>query len=154
MFAPHIETISYKKKFDCYMVVSIRPATSMQDYSTTGVEETMTDSTQGKITVAPDVLVTIARMSALSVPGVSRMAQVSGGVNRFFKRGINDGVRIEVEDNTVVASLYLVLKPDVNMREVSRNAQAQVTRALQEMVGMDVGDVEIHIEDIDYEEEA
>jgi uncharacterized alkaline shock family protein YloU len=27
-----------------------------------------------------------------------------------------------------------------------------VTRALQEMVGMEVGDVEIHIEDIDYEE--
>jgi uncharacterized alkaline shock family protein YloU len=114
----------------------------------------MSDSTQGKITVAPDVLVTIARMAALSVPGVSRMAQVTGGVNRLFKRGFNEGVRIEVEDNTVVASLYLILKPDVNIREVSRNAQAQVTRALQEMVGMDVGDVEIHIEDIDYEEEA
>jgi uncharacterized alkaline shock family protein YloU len=114
----------------------------------------MTETNQGKITVAPDVLVTIARMAVLSVPGVSRMAQVTGGVNRLFRRGISDGVRIEVEDNTVVASLYLILKPDVNIREVSRNAQAQVTRALQEMVGMDVGDVEIHIEDIDYEEEA
>ena len=112
----------------------------------------MTDSNQGKITVAPDVLVTIARMAALSVPGVSRMAQVTGGVNRLFKRGTNDGVRIEVEDNTIVASLYLILKKDVNIREVSRNVQGQVARALQEMVGMDVGDIEIHIEDIDYEE--
>ena len=50
---------------------------------------------QGKTTVAPDVLVTIARYSALSVTGVSRMAQVPGGVNRLFKRGIGDGVRIE-----------------------------------------------------------
>ena len=114
----------------------------------------MTEMSQGKITIAPDVLVTIARMAVLSVPGVSRMAQVTGGVNRLFKRGISDGVRIEVQDNTIVARLYLTLKPDVNVREVSRNAQAQVTRALQEMVGMDVGDVEIHIEDIDYEEEA
>jgi uncharacterized alkaline shock family protein YloU len=80
------------------------------------------------------------------------MAQVTGGVNRLFKRGTNDGVRIEVEDNTVVASLYLILKKDVNIREVSRNVQQQVARALQEMVGMEVGDVEIHIEDIDYEE--
>lgn len=112
----------------------------------------MSDSSAGKTTVAPDVLVTIARMSALSVPGVSRMAQVTGGVNRLFKRGTNDGVRIEVEDNTIVASLYLVLKKDVNIREVSRNVQSQVARALQEMVGMDVGDIEIHIEDIDYEE--
>ena len=108
----------------------------------------------GKTTVAPDVLVTIAKMSALSVPGVSRMANVSGGVNRLFKRGIHDGVRIEVEDNVVVASMYLVLKQDVNIREVSRNVQAQVTRAIQEMIGMEVGSVDIHIEDIDYEEEA
>jgi len=112
----------------------------------------MSDSNPGTTTVAPDVLVTIARMAALSVTGVSRMAQVTGGVNRLFKRGTNDGVRIEVEDNTIVASLYLILKKDVNIREVSRNTQQQVARALQEMVGMDVGEVEIHIEDIDYEE--
>jgi len=108
----------------------------------------------GKTTVAPDVLITIAKMSALSVPGVSRMANVSGGVNRLFKRGVHDGIRIEVEDNIVVASLYLVLKQDVNIREVSRNVQTHVARAIQEMIGMDVGSIDIHIEDIDYEEEA
>ena len=105
-----------------------------------------------KTTIAPDVLITIARLSALSVPGVSRMAQVTGGVNRLFKRGVHDGVRIEVRDNLIAADLYLILRKDVNIREVSRNVQGQVARALQEMVGMDVGKVEIHIEDIDYEE--
>jgi len=115
----------------------------------------MTDLYQpGKTTVSPDVLVTIARLSALSVPGVSRMAQVPGGVNRLFKRGIGDGVRIEVEDNIVVANLYLILKQHVNIREVSRNVQHQVARALQEMVGMEIGEIEIHIEDIDEDEEA
>jgi uncharacterized alkaline shock family protein YloU len=109
---------------------------------------------QGKTTVSPDVLVTIARLSALSVQGVSRMAQVPGGVNRLFKRGIGDGVRIEVNDNTVFANLYLILRPQVNIREVSRNVQQQVARALQEMVGMDIGGIEIHIEDIDQGEEA
>ena len=113
----------------------------------------MSDSTSPtKTTIAPDVLVTIARLSALSVPGVSRMAQVTGGVNRLFKRGIHDGVRIEVKDNVLAADLYLILKKDVNIREVSRNVQFQVARALQEMVGMDIGKVAIHIEDIDYEE--
>lgn len=109
--------------------------------------------TQGKTTVAPDVLVTIARLSALSVPGVSRMANVTGGVNKLFKRGVHDGVRMEVKDNTVFANLYLILKKDVNIREVSREVQSQVARALQEMVSMDIGEIEIHIEDIDYEEQ-
>ena len=113
----------------------------------------MSDSyQQGKTTVAPDVLITIARLSALRVPGVSRMAQVTGGVNRLFKRGAHEGVRIQVEDNTVFANLYLILKKDVNIREVSRNVQYQVARALQEMVGMEIGAIKIHIDDIDYAE--
>jgi uncharacterized alkaline shock family protein YloU len=48
--------------------------------------------------------------------------------------------------------LHLVLQQDVNIREVSRNVQQNVARAIQEMVGMDVGYVNIHIEDIDYED--
>ena len=110
------------------------------------------DNEKGKTTVSPDVLVTIARLSALSVPGVSRFASISGGVNRLVQRGAGDGVRIETEENTVFADLHLVLKQDVNIREVSRNVQHQVARAIQEMVGMDVGHVNIHIEDIDYED--
>jgi len=113
---------------------------------------TGSDRPPGKTTVSPDVLISIARLSALGVPGVSRMAPISGGVNRLFRKGANEGVRIEVEDDTVYADIYLVLKQDVNIREVSRNVQQQVTRAVQEMVGMDVGHVDIHIEDIDYEE--
>jgi uncharacterized alkaline shock family protein YloU len=114
-------------------------------------DELMED-TQGKTTVSPEVLMTIARLSALSVPGVSRLAPISGGVNRLFKRGASDGVRIETEENAVYVDLHVVLQQDVNIREVSRNVQQNVARAMQEMVGMDVGCVNIHIEDIDYNE--
>jgi uncharacterized alkaline shock family protein YloU len=110
------------------------------------------NDTPGKTTVSPDVLVTIARLSTLVVPGVSRMAPIPGGVNRLFRRGSGDGVRIETEENTVFADLYVTLKRDVNIREVSRNIQKQVARAIQEMVGMEIGHVNIHIEDIDYED--
>jgi uncharacterized alkaline shock family protein YloU len=106
----------------------------------------------GKTTVSPDVLISIAKLSAMGVQGVSRMAPISGGVNRLFRKGANEGIRIEVEEDTVFADIYLVLKENVNIREVSRNVQQQVARAIQEMVGMDVGHVDIHIEDIDYEE--
>jgi uncharacterized alkaline shock family protein YloU len=108
----------------------------------------------GKTTIAPDVLVTIARLTALSVPGVSRLANVPGGVNSLFKRGTNEGVRIVVENNTVYADLFVILVRDVNVRDVSKALQAQVSRAISEMVGMEVGKVNIHIEDIDYNPES
>jgi uncharacterized alkaline shock family protein YloU len=108
----------------------------------------------GKTTLSPEVLVTITRMSALSVPGVSRLTPIPARVDRLFKRGAADGVELKVEDDLVYLDLFLALKPDVNVREVSRNVQHQVARAIEEMVGMDIGHVNIHIEDIDYEEEA
>lgn len=110
------------------------------------------DRPPGKTTVSPDVLISIAKLSALSVTGVSHMAAIPGGVNRLFRKGANEGVRIEVKDDTVFADIYLILKEDVNIREVSRNVQNQVARAIQEMVGMEIGRVDIHIEDIEYEE--
>lgn len=112
----------------------------------------MSDETQalGKTTVSPAVIVAIARMAALSVPGVSGMAQVNEGV-RLFKRPDDEGVRITIQDNTVSGDIHLVLKEDVNIREVGRNVQMQVARAIQEMVGMTVGQINIHVEDINYE---
>lgn len=111
----------------------------------------MTENTQGKTTVSPEVLTAIATLAALEVPGVSRLAPVSGGVNRLFRRGVSDGIRIEVKDNTVYADIFLILKDGVNIREVSRNVQANIARSVQEMVGMDIGEINVHIEDIDFE---
>ena len=105
----------------------------------------------GKTTVAPEVLITIARMAALSVPGVSAMAPVSGGVDRFFRRGVNEGLRISVHENVVVGDIFVIVKNGVNIREVGRNVQQQVARAIQEMVGMDVVQLDVHIENIEYE---
>ena len=105
----------------------------------------------GKTTIAPDVLLTIARLTVLSVPGVNRLSPIPGGVNRLFTRGAGEGLRIAVENNTVYVDVYVILNNDVNIREVSRSLQQQVARAINEMVGMEVGRVNIHIEDIHYE---
>ena len=107
----------------------------------------------GKTTVAPDVLINIASLTALSIDGVSRMSANPSGVNRLLQRGeFGDGVRVLIEDNSVFADIHVILKNDVNIRQVSRNVQQEVARAISEMVGMDVGKINIHIEDIDYQE--
>lgn len=114
----------------------------------------MTDyRSAGKTTLTPDVLLTIARQSALQVEGVNHMAPIKGGVNNLKGRGHN-GVRMIVEDSNVIVDLYLVLNQNINIREVSRNVQQSVARAIAEMTGLDVGMVNIHIEDIHYKTEA
>ncbi len=114
----------------------------------------MTDTIRppGKTTIAPEVLVTIARLTALSVQGVSRLATIPSEVERFFNRSVSEGIKITVENDRVYVDLYVILKKDMNVREVSHAIQNQVSRAISEMVGMEVGKVNIHIEDIDYSE--
>jgi uncharacterized alkaline shock family protein YloU len=104
----------------------------------------------GKTTLTPDVLLTIARMAALEVEGVRRMASVRGNL---LERGF-EGVRVTVEDANVFVDLFLVLEQDINFRDVSREVQHSVTRAITETTGLQVGHVNIHIEDIEYEPEA
>ncbi len=104
----------------------------------------------GKTTVSPEVLTTIARMAALSVPGVKDLARAPGAVRGLFRRRVDDGVRMLIEDGLLSGDIYLVLQGSVNIREVGREVQNQVARAIQEMVGTPVARIDVHIEDIDY----
>jgi len=57
-------------------------------------------------------------------------------------------VRVEVVDDRVYVEIYVMTDPDVNMLSVGRKIRAEVTRALEDMVGVDVQAVDVHIEDV------
>lgn len=105
---------------------------------------------RGKTTIAPDVLVTIARLSTLSVPGVARMSPAPVAVDRLFQRAAQDGVRIEVRQMAVIVDLHVIIRHDASVREVCREVQTTVARAIQEMVGMHVLAVNVHVEDVSF----
>jgi uncharacterized alkaline shock family protein YloU len=105
---------------------------------------------QGTTTIAPTVLITVTRLSVLGVTGVAGFAPVPGGVNRLFRRGINEGIRVEVTDSTVALELYLTLLPDTNVLDVAHRVRREVARAIQETVGMQISRIDVHIEDVDY----
>jgi len=104
----------------------------------------------GKTTIAPDVLLAVARLTTLNVPGVRRMGNVPVQAKNLITRSAAEGVHLNIKDEVVSADLYVILDHDVNIRDVSRQIQRNVARAVSEMVGMQIGRVNIHIEDIDY----
>ena len=98
----------------------------------------------GKITIAPEVLETTTRLTTLAVPGVARLISPPG-MQRLLR---HDGVKIEVTGNSVRVKLYVVTEPRVNMLSVGRQIQAEVTRAIQDMIGMEVESVDVYVEDV------
>ncbi|HIE56737.1 MAG TPA: Asp23/Gls24 family envelope stress response protein [Anaerolineales bacterium] len=113
-------------------------------------QTTTTNRPPGKTTIAPSVLLTIARLATLDIQGVSRMAECPGGLHLRAKRSQADGISIMVEDDRVNVDIYVIIKQGFNARDLSRNIQQEVARAISKMVGMEVGQINIHIEDVDY----
>ena len=106
----------------------------------------MADRKLGTVVISPGVLCAIARLTTLTVPGVVRMSH--RGVQRFLRPCHGDGVQVQVIDEAVVVDIRIVAAADVNMLQLSREIQAQVTRAIHENVGMAVQEVNVHIVDV------
>lgn len=105
----------------------------------------------GTVRISPQVLIAIARLVTLSVPGVVRMYRdIPAGVDRFLKnKGAGDGVRVEVVDDAVAVNLYIVVGHDINIYELGRQIQTRVARAIKDMVGMPVLAVNVHVENVE-----
>lgn len=97
----------------------------------------------GRITIAHDVLHTIVRLTTLGVPGVARLGA------RHGLRRAGDGVHVDVTDNRVEVEVYVVVGRDVNMREVGQAIQSEIARSMKEIVGMDVANVNVYIQDVE-----
>lgn len=101
------------------------------------------------VTIAPGVLLTVARMATLDVPGVVRMGNTPGGVDRLLRRvPAANGVQIAIDEGKVTAHLYVVADAAVNLREMSAQIQKSVSRSIRELLGMQVESVNVHIEDV------
>ena len=105
----------------------------------------------GSVRISPQVLATLARLTALTVSGVVRMhSDISSGVDRFIKgKGAGDGVRIQIVDGAVSVDLHIVAQRDVSLYDLGRKVQARVSRAIKDTVGMPVLGVNVHVEDVE-----
>jgi uncharacterized alkaline shock family protein YloU len=113
----------------------------------------VSESVPGSVTIASEALVTIVQLAAQEVPGVHEMrADWARDVNRLLGNAqVGEGVRVHVHDNNQVSvDLYVVVDHDVNMLQLGRRMQAETIRAIEEMLGMEVREVNVHIEDVFY----
>jgi len=114
-------------------------------------EETMAIEAQspGVVRVARQVLSTIVTNTALQIPGVVRMANTGDPRSRLLGREMpRQGVALSIKDNTFSADLYIVVMSGVNIVEVGTSVQEEVAAAIEEMIGMQVREVNVYIQDV------
>jgi len=107
------------------------------------------DDNLGRVTIAPNVLVTIVQKTASSISGVAWLHDSVPAVKRLLGlHTVGQGVEVEVTDDQAVVDVYVVARRGVDLRQMGRELQQDVTRAIEDIVGMDVSRVNVHIEDV------
>jgi uncharacterized alkaline shock family protein YloU len=110
--------------------------------------------TQARVRVTNDVIAAIAGIAAIEVQGVSAMSGgLAGGITeRFGKKSLGRGVRLEMKDTNVNLDLYVVVRYGYKIPEVASRIQSRVKETVETMTGLRVSDVNIHVQGVSFEE--
>ena len=110
-----------------------------------------TDDDYCTVRVAPNVLATIAGLTAMSVPGVLRMSGgLASGVSRLVKRDdVTRGVRLRMRDDKVHLDIHVVVEQGADLVRVGSQIQRDVAQAIDRMVGVPVAEINVYVQDME-----
>ena len=109
----------------------------------------------GEVQIADEVVSIIAGLAATEVEGVASMAGniTNELVSKLGMKNLSKGVKIEIIDGVVTVDLTLNIEYGRNILETSKKVQEKVKSAIENMTGLEVADVNIHIASVDMDSE-
>jgi uncharacterized alkaline shock family protein YloU len=97
------------------------------------------------LSVGRGVIVEMARLAALEVPGVLRIAR-GGPQWRAFFRGAPVAVR--TRGDRVDIRLWVIARPGADLGEVTRQARLAVGAAVERLLGLHLGSVTVVVDGV------
>jgi uncharacterized alkaline shock family protein YloU len=134
------------KEFLMVDVTSAAAVTPAAAASTSGIST-------GKTTIDEGVISKVAGIATRSVPGVYA---VGGGVSRAIgairdamnQTDRSQGVTVEVGERQVAVDITIVAEYPASLQKVADDVRAAVYAAIEDIVGMDVAEVNVTINDV------
>ncbi len=109
----------------------------------------------GQVKISDDVVIIIAGIATSGVKGVStaRTGVADGISNLFSKNNYSKGIKVEINENTVVLDIFINVEYGNKISEVAKEVQAAVKKEIETMTDMQVAAVNVHILNIIQEKE-
>ncbi|MBT1624403.1 Asp23/Gls24 family envelope stress response protein [Curtobacterium sp. VKM Ac-2861] len=107
----------------------------------------------GKTVIDDTVVSKVAGIAAREVNGVHSLG---GGAARAIgalrdaigQRDFGQGVKVEVGEKQVAADIVIVAEYPVSLQQVADGVRSSVARALEQIVGMEVAEVNVTVQDV------
>lgn len=109
----------------------------------------------GTIKITDEVVAIIAGIAAMEVPGVTSMSGgIAGGIAEALgRKNLSKGVKVEVGEKEAAIDLFIIVEYGYRIPEVAWNIQERVKNAVEDMTGLNVVEVNIHIQGVNIEKE-
>lgn len=110
----------------------------------------LSEQSYGTIRIADEVVSIIAGLATVEVEGIAGMSGgfVGGIAEILGKRNLSKGVKVAVGERETAVDLYVITEYGVNIPEVAQAVQKNVKSAIENMTGLDVVQVNIHIQGV------
>ena len=113
------------------------------------------DNSLGSIRIADEVVSIIAGLAATEVEGIAGMSGgIVGGIAEMLgRKNFAKGVKVEVGEKEAAVDLYIIVKYGVRIPDVALAAQENVKQAIENMTGLSVVEVNIHVQGVGFPDE-
>lgn len=108
----------------------------------------------GNLVISEDVIASIAVNASKDVEGVSGFAPRPVNLQNFYKFSDSASKYVDVimSDTDIKVHIYLKVKQDAKIQQLSEQVQQNIKNAVQNMTGTMVSEVDVTISTIDIEE--
>ncbi len=110
----------------------------------------------GNVKISEEVVAIIAGVAAMDVPGVAGMSGgIAGGIAEILgRKNLSKGVKVEVGEKEAAIDLYIIVEYGCRIPDVSWDIQEKVKNAVETMTGLDVIEINIHVQGVNIEKET
>lgn len=102
----------------------------------------------GKLEIAPEVIESITALAANEIDGVAQLNNTFvGGIAEKLgrKKKLNKGVKVELGEHHTVVDAHIIVDYGVKIPDVASAVQDHVKSTIQDLTGLDVLEVNIHV---------
>ena len=105
------------------------------------------------IKIADDVVAVIAGKAASEVSGVFGMSGgFAGGITEVFgKKNFTRGIKVDVQEQKVKIDVNIIVDYGARIPDVAFEIQNRVKKAVENMTGLDVLEVNVHVQGVNTE---
>lgn len=109
----------------------------------------------GAIKITDEVVAIISGIAATEVAGVSGMSGgIAGGIAEALgRKNLSKGVKVEASEKDVKIDIYIIVEYGFRIPDVAWTIQEKVKKAVETMTGLNVVEVNIHIQGVNIEKE-